>query len=104
MFGQIVRFELRYTLRQPSTYVYLAVFMLMAVFDFCTAAARAGVQVKANSPFIIARSTGALSLFGLFVPLAIAANAALRDAQSKMDVLIRATPVGAATYLLGRFT
>ena len=44
-----------------------------------------------------------LSIFGLFVPLAILADAALRDQRTKMDEMIRAAPVATGTYLLGRF-
>ena len=53
---------------------------------------------------MVAVSMRALSIFGLFIPLAILADAALRDRRTKMDELIRAAPVAIGTYLLGRFT
>ena len=103
-FGQIVAFELRYHLRQPSTYVYFVIFgllgWLVAIGDIKSATAR----VTLNAPVTVAMvDVCSLSIFGLFIPLAILAHAALRDQRTKMDELIRAAPVASGTYLLGRF-
>jgi ABC-2 type transport system permease protein len=104
MFAQIVGFELRYQLRQRGIYIYCAIFALLGLFDLSVTAARAGVRLKANAPILIAHGMATLSLLGLFIPLVIIAGVALRDGRSKMDELIRATPVTVASYLLGRFT
>jgi len=42
------------------------------------------------------------SLFGMFVPLAILADVALRDTESKMDEMIRATPAPVVPYVLAK--
>jgi ABC-2 type transport system permease protein len=104
LFAQIVGFELRYQLRQRSIYVYCVIFALLGLLDLSARAASAGAELKANAPLLIAESMGPLGLLGLFIPLVIIAGVALRDVRSKMDELIRATPVAVATYLLGRFT
>ena len=102
-FGQIVAFELRYHLRQPSTYVYFAIFVLLGWLVAIGDVRRANVRVTLNAPVMIAVSIRSLSVFGLFIPLAILAHAALRDQRTKMDELMRAAPVASPTYLLGRF-
>jgi ABC-2 type transport system permease protein len=103
MFGQIVGFELRYHFRQPSTYVYFVIFGLLGWLVAMGAVQNANVRVTWNAPIVVASAMRALSLLGLFVPLAILAHAALRDQRTKMDELIRAAPVPIGTYLLGRF-
>ena len=103
LFAQIVGFELRYALRQRSIYVYCVIFALLGLFHISVTAASAGVRLKANAPVLVAHGMAVLSLLSLFIPLAIIAGVALRDVRSKMDELIRATPVTVATYLLGRF-
>ena len=102
-FGQIVAFELRYHLRQPSTYVYFVIFGLLGWLVAIGGIKISTARVTLNAPVTVALSMYALSIFGLFVPLAILAHAALRDQRTKMDEMIRAAPVAIGTYLLGRF-
>jgi ABC-2 type transport system permease protein len=103
MFAQIVGFELRYHMRQRSTYVYFVIFGLLGWLVAIGDAKNANVRVTLNAPIMVAWAMRNLSVLGLFIPLAILAHAALRDQRTKMDELIRATPVAIGTYLLGRF-
>lgn len=102
-FGQIVAFELRYHLRQPSTYVYFVIFGLLGWLIAMGDVRQATARVTFNAPIMVAATMRNLSIFGLFVPLAILAHAALRDRRTRMDELIRTAPVLLSTYLLGRF-
>ncbi len=103
IFAQIVGFELRYYVRQPSTYVYFVIFGLLGWLVAIGDAASANLRVPMNSPITVLSAMRTLSIVGLFVTLAVIADAALRDQRSKMDELIRAAPVPIGTYLLGRF-
>lgn len=102
-FGQIIAFELRYHLRLPSTYVYFVIFVLLGWLVAMGDARSASVRVTINAPITVLSVIRTLSVLGLFLTLAIIADAALRDRRSKMDELIRAAPVPVSTYLLGRF-
>ena len=75
MFVQIVGFELRYHLRQPSTYVYFVIFgllgWLVAIGDVRLATAR----VTLNAPDHGRATHACISASSaLFIPLAILAN------------------------------
>jgi ABC-2 type transport system permease protein len=102
-FGQIVAFELRYYARQPSTYVYFAIFALIGWMIGLSETTQSTAEYTANAPLRILSSVRGLSAIAMFVTLAIVANAALRDVRSKMDELIRSSPAPIGTYLLGRF-
>ena len=102
-FAQIVGFELRYHLRQPSTYVYFVIFGLLGWLVAIGDVRHATARVTLNAPIMVAATMRTLSILGLFIPLAILASAALRDRRTKMDELIRTAPVPISTYLLGRF-
>src|SRR6188508_220297 len=99
IFAQIVGFELRYYVRQPSTYVYFVIFGLLGWLVAIGDAASANLRVPMNSPITVLSAMRTLSIVGLFVTLAVIADAALRDQRSKMDELIRAAPVPIGTYL-----
>ena len=106
MFGRVAAFELRYQLRRPAFIISLAIFTVLA-FLIATAIGLAPVKGKAppiDEPRFLVLVFGAFSLFGMFVPLAILADVALRDTESKMDELIRATPAPVTSYVLAKFT
>ena len=104
MFGRVAGFELRYQLRRPAFIISLAILTVLA-FLIATAIGLIPDKGKAtpvDEPRFLVLVFGAFSLFGMFVPLAILADVALRDSESKMDELIRATPAPVTPYVLAK--
>ena len=101
----IFRFEVWYQARRPATWIYFT-----ALF-FCTfVAAGEPVQEYAradgsfmNGPFIVAVLTLFGSTLGLLVAAGVTADAASRDAQTRMDPLVFTAPVSKGAYLGGRY-
>jgi hypothetical protein len=103
VFVAAFRFESSYLLRGPLFYIFL---LLMAAMAGGIASALAYAPHGAlliNAPRHIATVSALLCPLAFIVPLIHAAGAALRDAESRMDELIRASPISMASYLLGHF-
>lgn len=62
-----------------------------------------GGNVFANSPYMITNVTMLLSLFSVFCAPGYVGNAVLKDAESRFDAVLFATPIREPIYLLGRF-
>jgi ABC-type transport system involved in multi-copper enzyme maturation permease subunit len=106
MFRHIVRFELRYQLRQPLLWVTAAIFAALAFIASSTDALEIGGPIGAlnrNAPYVVVRMLGGMSLFGVFIVVAFVATAALRDFECFTDELVFSRPVPARDLLLGRF-
>jgi ABC-2 type transport system permease protein len=104
MFSRILRFELGYQLRRPFVYICFAAFVLFGFVAIAVSSLHWGSNdVYRNSPFTTATILSILNLMGTFVPLAMLARLAMRDSATRMDQLMRAAPVGAASYIIGRF-
>src|SRR5262245_38777738 len=101
----IFRFEFWYQARRPATWIYFVALL------FCTfVAAGEPVQDYAradgsfmNGPFIVAVLMLFGSGLGLFVAAGVAAEAAARDAHTRMDPLLFTTPVSKGVHVAGRF-
>ena len=106
MFKAIAAFELRYQLRSPVFWISAALFFLLAFGATTTDDIQIGARgnVHVNSPFAILQTLGILSVFGIFVVTAFVANAVIRDDETGFAPILRATRVGKAAYVLGRFT
>jgi ABC-type transport system involved in multi-copper enzyme maturation permease subunit len=111
-FAAIVRWEVQYYLRRPSTYVYFlvfaaitALFMLVLAGAFGDHAAVAGTsgKVKANAPLTLARILPLMSLLGMSITAALAGNALYRDYDAGIDPLIYTSPLTRPAFLGGRF-
>ncbi|MBX6362866.1 MAG: ABC transporter permease subunit [Gemmatimonadetes bacterium] len=106
MFGTVLRFELRYHLRRPSTYLFFAMLFLMAFFFLASDAVTIGGgtgKVMKNSPFVLARVMGVLTAIGQVVTTALVGNAVLRDYQYGTHELLFTTRIRKVDYLGGRF-
>ena len=99
-FREIFRFEFVYQTRRARTWIYFAV-LFVAVFMLKRTAG--GGDVHVNSPYSIAEETILANLVWAFMAPAVAGSAAARDAQTRMEPLIHAAPIGKAEYLGGRF-
>lgn len=98
---EIFLFELKYRLRRPATYIYIALMfiipLLIAVFaDSITAQ-------YTNSPNAIIGVLGGMSIIGLFFYAAVMGVAVYRDEDHKTAQTYFTFPVSEKNYILGRF-
>jgi len=104
MWHEIFKFELRYRLKRPETYLFFLFLLLVSIFavDFVFQGVEIGL-VKKNAPIIIAKSMGAFT--GIFMILAsmIMGMPVIRDDQHQITPLFYTTPIKKWDYLLGRY-
>ena len=104
MWYNIFKFEIQYRIKRPDTYVFFLFLFLFAIVgvDFIFQGADFGVMKK-NSPFVIAKTMGAIT--GIFMILAsmIMGVSVLRDFEYEIESLIFSTTIKKKDYLLGRF-
>ena len=106
MLAEILRFELRYQLRQPVFVLAAAFFFLSAFLAVTTDAVVIGGSignVDRNAPFVILQLLLVMSLMGVFVTTAFLASPVLRDRETGTHELFFSTPIRKRDYLVGRF-
>ncbi|NMM41327.1 ABC transporter permease/M1 family aminopeptidase [Pseudoalteromonas arctica] len=104
MFLNMLTFELRYFIRQPSFYVTTLIFFLAAFFasssdNFLLG----GSNVNVNSPFSILMLMSGLLQFAIFLVVNFVAGSAIRNDETNMAELIFSKPFKPFMYQLGRF-
>jgi ABC-2 type transport system permease protein len=100
------RFELRYHLRRPVTYVFAFVMALLGFLVVATDAVRVGGvggKVMYNSPWLINSFIGVFTLVGTVFTSAIAGTAILRDFELKSHELLFTTRLQKSAFVFGRF-
>jgi hypothetical protein len=104
MWYNIFKFEIQYRIKRPDTYVFFLFLFLFSIVgvDFVFQGFDFGVMKK-NSPFVIAKTMGAIT--GIFMILAsmIMGVSVLRDFEYEIESLIFTTTIKKKDYLLGRF-
>ncbi len=105
MLWQMIRFEWRYYLRQPSFYVTSLLFFLMTFFAASSESVQigGGGEVWGNGPFAVAQTMLVMSLFAMFVVVNFIGNSATRNHSCQMEELIYSKPLTPWQYQLGRF-
>lgn len=105
MFGSMLRFELRYFLRQPSFYVVSLILFFISFFSVTSSnvVIGGGGEVFKNSPFAIAQTLLILSLFAMFLVVNFVGSSAVRNAQHQMEELLYTKPISPFSYQFGRF-
>jgi len=108
----IAGFEVRQRLHRISTYVYFAVFLVLAAF-FILAAGGAipnanvdfgtGGKVDINSPWSLASLMTLIASFTVVITAAIAGRATHQDVDANITPLLFTRPITRAEYLGGRF-
>ena len=105
MFAKILAFEWRYQTRSPVFWVGSAIFFLLTfgsvTIDQIQIGSRGNVHV--NAPFAILQTQSIMSLFALFVVVAMVANVVIRDDETGFAPILRSTSVSKSAYLGGRF-
>ncbi len=106
MLAEIIRFELKYRIKRPATYIYFAIIFLLCFFAVTSkfvVIGGGGGQFKENSPFNIASMTLIMTFAMTFIVSAVMGVPILRDFEHKTESLMFSTPVSKFDYLMGRF-
>lgn len=108
-FNTLFKFELKYWLKNPATYIYSAVLLVIStlimagslgVFDSSTATV-ASVRL-ANSPIALFNSFGILTL-GYFLLPSIVGGSVNRDFSSEMHSILYSYPFKKSEYIPAKF-
>ena len=105
MLSSIARFEWRYQLKSPVFWVGFVLFFLLAfgatTIDTVQIGSRGNVNV--NAPFAIIQTTGILSVFAIFILVAMVAGTVIRDDETGFAPILHSTRLSKSAYLFGRF-
>ena len=106
MIGRLVRFELRYWLRQPMVYIFLLINLLLCMGAVSSDNIQIGGglgSVYRNAPEVIYNFYALMSFLGLLMVTAFVNGTAIRDFSNNTAQLVFATPISRRQYLIGRF-
>jgi ABC-2 type transport system permease protein len=101
---EVFRFEVGYQVRRASTLIYFALFVVLTLllgYVILLDARNDGYFF--NAPIVTGLITIVASMLALLVTAGIAGDAATRDAQARIDLLLYTTPLHEVSYLGGRF-
>jgi ABC-2 type transport system permease protein len=105
MLRHVAAFEWRYQVRSPVFWVGCLIFFLLTFGSVTVDQIQIGAKgnVNVNSPFAILQTLAIMSLFSVFVIVALVSNVVIRDDETGFAPILRSTSVGKAAYLVGRF-
>lgn len=110
MFSTIFFHELKYWLKRPATYIYMAIFFVLALFMAATTAgifdnitATTGSSRIVNSPIGVSNLFNALAILIFFLFPSIIGASVHRDFKSEMHTILYSYPFTKANYLFAKF-
>jgi len=106
MFRHVFAFEWHYRLRQPTLYVFSALFFFLTFMATSTDSVQIGGgigNVARNAPFIIARTVTGMGLFGVIFLTILMATSVARDGSLGTREILYSTPLRKLPFLCGRF-
>jgi ABC-2 type transport system permease protein len=105
MLRHIAIFEWRYQVRSPVFWVGCLIFFLLTFGSVTLEQIQIGSRgnVFVNAPYAILQTMAIMSLFSIFVIVAMVANVVIRDDETGFAPILRSTSVGKFSYLVGRF-
>jgi len=110
MFSTIFFHELKYWLKKPAFYIYMAIFFIMALFLAATTAgifdsitASVGSSRVVNSPVGVNNLINGLTLLIFFLFPSIIGLSIYRDFKSEMHTILYSYPFTKANYLFAKF-
>jgi aminopeptidase N len=105
MFRHIAAFELRYQLRSPVFWVGCLIFFLLTFGATTVDQIRIGGRGSefVNAPYQVVTVLGIMSVFAVFIIVALVANVVIRDDETGFAPILRATRLTRRDYLGGRF-
>ena len=105
LFLPVATFEWRYQLRSPVLWVGFALFFLLTfgatTVDQIQIGSRGNVNI--NAPYAILQTMGIMSVFSVFIIVALVAGTVLRDDETGFAPILRSTRLSKWPYLGGRF-
>ncbi len=108
MLWSIIKFEIRYRLNRPATYIYFFIFFLLAFLAVSWEGLQFGGdigKIKQNASSVLFSIASVFGLIpGMFIASAVMGVPILRDFEHKMESFIFTTNITKTSYLLGRFT
>lgn len=107
MFTEFLKFDLRFQWRTPLLWIGIAVFALVAFAITRTDGVQLGGaigNVHRNAPYVIVQWLTMFTVLGLFIAGAFVGGTLLRDFEMGTSELFFSKPIGAKSYLLGRYT
>lgn len=104
MWYEFFKFELKYRIKRPETFLFFLFLLLFSIFgvEFIFQGVELGL-VKKNSPLIIAKTMGVITGITMVIASMIMGVSVLRDTRYGMASLIYANPISKKDYLLGHF-
>ncbi|MCK8520168.1 peptidase M1 [Aquimarina sp. D1M17] len=104
MWYEILKFELKYRIKRPETYIFFMFLFLFSIVgvDFVFQGVEIGL-VKKNAPIVIAKTMGAITGIFMIMVSMIMGVPVLRDFQYDMESLLFVNPIKKRDYILGRF-
>lgn len=105
MLAHVAAFEWRYQVGSPVFWVGALIFFLLAFGSVTVDQVQIGSRgnVHINAPYAIVQTQAILSLFAVFVIVAMVAGTVIRDDETGFAPILRSTSVGKGAYLVGRF-
>ncbi|MDQ6830590.1 MAG: ABC transporter permease [Gemmatimonadota bacterium] len=106
MFWPILKFEISYQLRRPSTWLYFALLFLLSFAFIGTDIVEIGGgvgRVMKNAPYTLAQTMLILTAIGQVITSALVGTAILRDFNMKSHELLFTSSITKFGYLAGRF-
>ena len=108
MLWSVIKFELKYRLNRPATYIYFFIWLLIAFLAIaCSSFLSVGGplgKIKVNASITMFNYAAIYSLIpGIFISSAVMGVPILRDFEHKMESLIFTTNITKTSYLVGRF-
>ncbi|REG86017.1 ABC transporter permease/M1 family aminopeptidase [Winogradskyella sediminis] len=110
MFSTIFFYELKYWLKRPATYIYMAIFFMLSLFMAATTAgifdsitATTSSARIVNSPIGVSNLFSGLTIFIFFLFPSIIGAAINRDFKSEMHSILYSYPFTKANYLFAKF-
>lgn len=106
MFTEFLKFDLRFQWRTPLLWIGIAVFALVAFAITRSDGVQLGGaigNVHRNAPFVIVQWMTMFTVLGLFIAGAFVGGTLLRDFEMGTSELFFSKPIGAKSYLLGRY-
>ncbi|WP_179353720.1 ABC transporter permease/M1 family aminopeptidase [Winogradskyella vidalii] len=110
MFSTIFSYELKYWLKRPATYIYMAIFFMLSLFMAATTAgifdsitATTSSARIVNSPIGINNLFNGLTILIFFLFPSIIGASINRDFKSEMHSILYSYPFTKANYLFAKF-
>lgn len=110
MFSTIFFHELKYWIKRPAFYIYMAIFFMLALFMSATTAgifdgitATTGSSRIVNSPLGITGLINGLAILIFFLFPSIIGVSTYRDYKSEMHTILYSYPFTKANYLFAKF-